>query len=181
MSTYRLAQLFHPRSVVVAGASPHDGSLGRAVLRNLAAAGFEGSIRLVNPHHGEIDGVAAVKSFADLPEAPDVVVITTPAASVGDVVAAAGQRGAAAAIIITAGLGHGSGSLAEWVQQTARSHGLRLLGPNCLGVMAPFARLNASFARTMPNSGDLALISQSGAIAAGLVEWASGRGIGFSA
>src|SRR5215471_1464365 len=85
MSTYRLAQVLHPRSVVVAGASPHEGSVGRAVLKNLAAAGFEGSIHLVNPHHSEIDGVAAVKSFAALPEAPHVVVITTPAASVGAV------------------------------------------------------------------------------------------------
>ena len=181
MSTYRLAQLFRPRSVVVAGASPHEGSLGRAVLKNLAAAGFEGPLRLVNPHHGEIDGVAAVKSFEALPEAPDVVVITTPAASVCDVVAAAGQKDAAAAIIITAGLGHGPGSLAEAAQQAARSHGLRLVGPNCLGVITPYAKLNASFAARMPNPGDLALISQSGAIAAGLVEWASDRHIGFSA
>src|SRR6266540_2764626 len=150
MSTYRLTELFNPRSVVLVGASPHEGSLGRAVLRNLLAAGFAGPIRLINPHHSEIDGVPTVKTFDALPEVPDVVVITTPAPTVSEIVTAAGQKGAAAAIIITAGLGHGPGSLAESARQAARSHGLRLIGPNCLGVIAPFAKLNASFAAHMP-------------------------------
>ena len=97
------------------------------------------------------------------------------------IVAAAGGRGTAAAIIITAGLGHGAGSLADTCEKAARATGLRLVGPNCLGVLAPRAKLNASFAARMPPPGDLALISQSGAIAAGLVEWAAAHGIGFSA
>ena len=96
-------------------------------------------------------------------------------------IAAAGAKNCGAAIIITAGLGHGPGSLADTVERTARSHGLRIVGPNCLGVLAPRAKLNASFAAHMPRSGDLALISQSGAIAAGLVEWAAARTVGFSA
>ena len=94
--------------------------------------------------------------------------------------AAAGAKGAAAAIILTAGLGHGVGSLAERCEQAARTAGMRLVGPNCLGVLAPPAKLNASFAASTPQPGDLCLISQSGAIAAGLVEWAALHGIGFS-
>src|SRR6185503_17214274 len=90
-------------------------------------------------------------------------------------------KGCGGAVIITAGLGHGPGSLADQVAQTARTHRLRLIGPNSLGVMAPAARLNASFAAHAPHSGDLALVSQSGAIAAGMVEWAARRNVGFSA
>jgi acetyltransferase len=181
MSTYRLDALFHPRSIAVAGASPQDGSLGRAVLRNLRAAGFPGAIHPVNPHHSEIDGMATVGHLAALPQPPELVIVATPPPTVPDLVAAAGQAGTAAAIIMTAGLGHGPGSLAVAAQRAARAHGLRLVGPNCLGVLVPDARLNASFAAHMPVKGDLALVSQSGAIAAGLLEWAVQRSIGFSA
>jgi acetyltransferase len=181
MSTYRLDKLFSPQSVALIGASPRATSPGHAVLRNLKAAGFQGPIHLVNPHYDAIDGVRAVKSFAELPQIPDLVVIAVPPPAVPSIVTAAGEAGTSAAIIITAGLGHGPGSLAVACEQAARAKGLRLVGPNCLGVLAPHARLNASFAAGMPRRGDLALISQSGAIAAGLVEWASHRAVGFSA
>jgi acetyltransferase len=181
MSTYRLDRLFAPRSIAVVGASPRERSLGRAVLRNLVAGGFGGPIRLVNPNYAQIEGFAAVTSIAALPDVPDVAVIAVSPPAVPDIVAAAAAKGIAAAIIITAGLGHGPGSLAEAAARAARAHGLRLVGPNCLGVMAPAAKLNASFATRMPASGDLALISQSGAIVAGVVEWAAQRAIGFSA
>ena len=124
---------------------------------------------------------AAVKSYDDLPEAPDVVAIAVPPAAVPEAVAAAARKGTAAGIIITAGLGHGPGSLAALCERNARAAGMRLVGPNCLGVLVPGASLNASFAAAAPPAGDLALISQSGAIAAGLVQWAAGRGVGFSA
>ncbi|MGA7489485.1 MAG: bifunctional acetate--CoA ligase family protein/GNAT family N-acetyltransferase [Xanthobacteraceae bacterium] len=181
MSTYRLDKLFAPRSVAVVGASPRVTSPGRAVLRNLREAGFEGSIHLVNPHYGEIEGIKAVKTIAELPPAPDLVVIATPPASVPGIVTAAGEKGAATAIIITAGLGHGEGSLADACEQAARATGLRLVGPNCIGVLSSRAKLNASFTARMPPAGDLALVSQSGAIAAGLVEWSVAHDIGFSA
>jgi acetyltransferase len=181
MSTYRLDRLFAPRSVAVVGASPRERSPGRAVLRNMIAGGFPGRVHLVNPDHPEIDGKAAVASVAALPETPDLAVIAVPPAAVAETVAAAAAKGVAAAIIITAGLGHGSGSLADQALAAARPHGLRLVGPNCLGVMVPAAKLNASFASRMPARGDLALISQSGAIVAGMVEWATQRAIGFSA
>ena len=104
MSTYRLDKLFAPRSVAVVGASPRDTSPGRAVLSNLRAAAFEGSIDLVNPRYAEIEGIKAVKTIQDLPTPPDLVVIATPPQSVPGIVKAAGEKGAAAAIIITAGL-----------------------------------------------------------------------------
>ena len=181
MSSYHLEQLLSPRSVALVGASPRPTSVGRAVLRNLRAAGFAGSIHLVNPHYAEIDGIHAIKSFDDLPTAPDLVIIAAPAPAVPSVIAAAGDKGAAGAVIITAGLGHGPGSLADVAEKAARAKCVRFIGPNCLGVLVPPARLNASFAASTPKSGDLALISQSGAIATGLVEWAASRAIGFSA
>jgi predicted CoA-binding protein len=113
MSTYRLDKLFSPRSVAVVGASPRETSPGRAVLKNLRSAGFQGSISLVNPYYGEIEGVRAVKTVQDLREAPDLLVIAAPPQSVPGIVAAAGEKGAATAIIITAGLGHEQDSLAE--------------------------------------------------------------------
>lgn len=181
MSTYHLDKLFSPRSIAIVGASPHDGSLGRAVLNNLRAGEFKGPIHLVNPHYGDIDGIVAVKSIHEIPFGVDLVIITTPPSSVPEIVAAAGANGAAVAIIITAGLGHGPGSLADAANNAARKHGLRLIGPNCLGAIVPSANLNASFAVRKPRAGDLALISQSGAIAAGMVEWAAHRAVGFSA
>jgi acetyltransferase len=181
MSTYRLEKLFSPRSIAVVGGSPRATSPGRAVLRNLREAAFKGPLSLINPHYPEIEGVRSVKDIRDLTEVPDLLVIAVPAPSVPEIVAAAGEKGVAAAVVITAGLGHGPGSLAQRCEQAARASGLRLVGPNCLGVMAPRERLNASFAARMPPVGDLALISQSGAITAGLVEWSAVHGIGFSA
>lgn len=181
MSTYRLEKLLFPQSVAVVGGSQRERSLGRAILTNLREAGFAGPIGLINPRYPEIDGIPAVKSLRALPAPPDMVVIAVAPSIVPAVVTEAGETGTSAAIIITAGLGRGPGSLAAACEQAARPHGLRLIGPNCLGVMAPPAKLNATFASHMPQSGDLALISQSGAIAAGMVEWAAQRAVGFSA
>ena len=181
MSTYQLDKLFSPQSVAVVGASPRETSPGHAILRNLRRGGFKGAVHLVNPHYDMIEGVRSVKSYQELPSAPDVAVIAVPPPAVPATIAAAAKKGTPTAIIITSGLGHGPGSLAELCETTARASGVRLVGPNCLGVLVPRSGLNASFAASMPRSGDLALVSQSGAIAAGLVEWASAHGIGFSA
>jgi len=136
---------------------------------------------VVNPHHTQIEGLATVKSMEAIAEAPDLVIIAVPPAAVPEAVAQAGRQGVGAAVIITAGLGHGSGSVADATEAAARTTGLRLVGPNCLGVLVPSAHLNASFAIRMPQAGDLAVISQSGAIVAGMIEWAAQRAIGFSA
>jgi len=137
MSTYRLEKIFEPRSVALVGASQREGALGHTVLRNLREAGFAGSILLVNPKYREIDGEPCVAQIEDLAWVPDLIVVVTPAATVPGIIASAGRRGVAGAVIVTAGLGHGAGSLAEAARIEARKHGLRLVGPNCLGVMAP--------------------------------------------
>jgi acetyltransferase len=181
MSTYRLDRLVAPRSLAVVGASPRRTSVGRHVIANIVAAGFAGPVHVVNPNYPEIEGIDTVGSIDAIAGTPDVVVIAVPPAAVPETVAVAGEKGAAAAIIITAGLGHGPGSLAEAAEHAARATGLRLVGPNCLGILVPPARFNASFATRMPAQDDLAVISQSGAIVAGMIEWAAQRAIGFSA
>ena len=123
MSTYRLDKLFSPRSVTVIGGSPRQTSPGRAVLRNLQDAGFQGPIGLANPHYAEIEGVKAVAKLEELPQPPDLVVIAAPPQAVPGIVAEAGQRGTAAAIIITAGLDHGEGSLADTCEKAAARPG----------------------------------------------------------
>ncbi len=181
MSTYRLEKVFAPNSVVLVGASPRRESLGRNLLQNLREGGFQGPIHLVNPKYPEIDGIPCAKRVEDVDGTPDLAVVSTPAPTVPGIIEALGRKGVAAAIVVTAGLGYGPGSLSDEARIIARRTGLRLIGPNCLGVMAPFAGLNASFAARGAKRGDLALVSQSGAIAAGLVEWAAERNVGFSA
>jgi acetyltransferase len=180
MSTYHLQNLLSPRSVALVGASPRLGSVGRAILGNIRKARFKGGFGLVNTHYPEIDGVATVDSLGKLPFVPELVVITAPAAAVVGLIDEAGKQGTAGALIVSAGLGHGAGSLADAAERAAQKYGMRLIGPNCLGIMMPSVALNASFAAHMPSAGNLALISQSGSIAAGMVDWAARRGVGFS-
>ena len=180
MSIYRLKNLLAPRSLALVGASPRRGSVGRSVLRNILSAKFKGQFGLVNTRYAEVDGIATVRALGKLPFVPELVVITAPAAVVPGLIEEAGKLGSAGAVIIPAGLGHGAGSLAEATDAAARKYGMRLIGPNCLGIMMPYADLNASFAAHTPRGGNLALISQSGAIATGMVDWAAQRAVGFS-
>lgn len=181
MSIYALDAVFRPQSLALVGGSPRERSVGRMILRNLRSAQFLGPIGVVNPRHAEVEGLATVAHLKDLPFSPELVIVAVPPKRVPSTIHAAADAGARAAIVVTAGLGRGSNSLFAQVQAIARKRGLRIVGPNCLGVMAPHARLNASFAASNALPGDLALISQSGAIASGLVEWGRSRGVGFSA
>ena len=180
MSTYRLKNLLAPRSIALIGASPRRGSVGRAILENIRKTEFKGDFGLVNSHYAEVGGVPAVGSIAKLPFVPELVVISAPATAIAALIEEAGRLGAAGALIVSAGLGHDEGSLADATEHAARKYGMRLIGPNCLGIMMPGVSLNASFSAHMPCAGNLALISQSGAIAAGMVDWAAQRGVGFS-
>ena len=180
MSTFGLERVFSPRSIAVVGGSPRPSSLGAAVLRNIKASGFGGKVGVVNRQYADVDGVPTVPDLKSLPFTPDLVVISAPAAAVPEIVAEAALAGVAGAAILSAGLGHGAGSLADIAGQTARRHGMRLIGPNCLGVMVPRAKLNASFASHQPSDGHVALISQSGAVASAMIEWAAERRLGFS-
>src|SRR5690606_35140343 len=128
MSTYALEAVFRPGSVAVVGASPRERSVGRAVVRNLRQAGFAGPVGLVNPKYRQIDGVPAVARLAELPFRPALGVVTTPAATVPGVIAEAVAVGARAAVVVSAGLGQGPGSLMEKVSAIARPAGLRIVG-----------------------------------------------------
>jgi acetyltransferase len=180
MSTFGLDRVFTPRNLALVGGSPRASSLGAKVLRNLSAGGFAGKIVVVNPKRGAVDGFDTYPSLAALPCVPDLIVITAPAPTIPGIIAEAGRLGVAGAVIISSGLGHGEGSLGEAVGQTARAYKVRIIGPNCLGIMFPHSNLNASFAAHQPCKGRLALISQSGAIAAAMIEWGAQRNIGFS-
>lgn len=183
MSVRNLDHLFKPASVALIGASTRAGSVGAVVARNLFNAGFRGPVMPVNPHHRAVEGVLAYPDVAGLPVTPDLAVICTPPDSVPGLIAELGARGTKAAIVITAGLGAddgNGGTLRQAALDAARPHLLRIVGPNCLGVMAPGAGLNASFAHTAPRAGDIAFVTQSGAMVTAVLDWAATRSVGFS-
>lgn len=177
MTIRNLEKLFHPSSVVLVGASPRVGSVGYWTTRNLLDAGFAGNIFFVNPRHSEIDGHPCHRSISDLPVEPDLGVIATPAKTVPGIIAELGSRGAKAAVCITGGLG---ADLKQEMLDAAKPHCLRVLGPNCIGLQVPGHGLNASFAHRHAPRGDIAFVSQSGALVTAVVDWAVERAIGFS-
>ncbi len=179
MTIRNLEFMSRPRSVAVIGASDREGSVGGVVLRNILDGGFEGPVYPVNPKYREVMGLACYAAPADLPEAPDLAVIVTPPQTVPGLIAALGARGVKAAVVITAGLNDRNG-LRQQMLDAAKPHTLRVLGPNTVGLMIPPLKLNAGFAHMAAAAGDIALLSQSGAIATSLIDWAAGRGIGFS-
>ena len=181
MTTRNFDKLFRPASVALMGASARPDSLGRAVLENLRKGGFKGQIGLVNPRHQVIDGLPCSPSVADLPFIPDLAIVVAPKESAADLVAQAAARGVASALVITADPDHGANSLSARLRDISRATGIRVVGPNCLGVVAPRVGLDASFASMPTKAGDLAVISQSGAIAAALIAFVHERRIGFSA
>ncbi|GAB4362360.1 MAG: bifunctional acetate--CoA ligase family protein/GNAT family N-acetyltransferase [Kiloniellaceae bacterium] len=184
MSIRNLDALFKPRSIALVGGSRRDGSLGAVLARNLFKGGFEGPILPVHPRHESLEGVLAYPSVEALPLAPDLAVIATPPESVPDLVAQFGARGTRAAVVITAGFGEGGDSggavLKQRLLEAARPHLLRVVGPNCLGTMVPGLGINASFAHVAPPAGDLAFVTQSGAMVTAMLDWAAPRNIGFS-
>ena len=177
MSIRNLDHLLAPRSVAVFGASARAGSVGATVWRNLRSGGFKGPVYAVNPKHTQLDGEPVAARAADLPAVPDLAVLCTPPASVPGLIAELGALGTRAAIVMTAGL---SAPQRQAMLDAARPHLLRLLGPNCLGLMTPRLGLNASFAHTDALVGELAFVSQSGALVTAMLDWAKSRGIGFS-
>ncbi|HLT43800.1 MAG TPA: GNAT family N-acetyltransferase [Luteimonas sp.] len=180
MSTYRLTSIFEPAGVAVVGGSPRERSAGRAVMRNLREGGYAGRIGWVSPRHRRIDGIDTVPRLAALGWVPDLVVITAPAPLVPALVAEAAELGVGAGLLLTAHLGPGREDFHAAIRAAARPHGMRILGPHCLGILSAHAGLNASIAARAPQPGDLALVSESSAIAAALVEWGVSRSIGFS-
>lgn len=177
-----LEAFFAPRSVAVIGASRDPGKVGHAVLRNLLEGGFAGPVHPVNPSGGEILGRRAYENVGAVPPPVDLAVIVVPAGIVATTVAECGAAGVRAAIVISAGFretGPAGAALEKKLVSVARSAGVRLLGPNCLGLIAARAGLNASFAPVMPTDGPISFMSQSGALGTAVLDWAAGEGIGI--
>lgn len=184
-SSRKLRSALIPRSVALVGATDRPGALGRDVLRNLQSAGFAGEIFAVNPKHAneKVDGTQCYARLADLPKVPDLVVVATPAATVPDIVRQAGELGVSGVLVLTAGfaeIGPAGVALQREALEQARTSGMRLIGPNCLGLMRPSIGLNATFARSTARAGNIGLVSQSGAIATALLDYAWSAGFGFS-
>src|SRR3989338_2936083 len=172
-----------PTSIAVIGASTTEGKVGHAVMQNLITAGFAGQLYPVNPKGGEIQGKKAFPSVLEIPGSVDLAVIVIPAKAVPKAMSDCAAKGITNIVVISAGfaeLGKNEGqNLQKEIQEIATKHSLNLIGPNCLGILRPSLKLNASFA-TMPAAGNVALISQSGALAVALMDASPARGLGYS-
>ncbi|WP_405231115.1 bifunctional acetate--CoA ligase family protein/GNAT family N-acetyltransferase [Lentisalinibacter salinarum] len=183
MTIRNLDYLFAPRSVVLIGASGEEGKVGHVIARNLLESGFEGPVHFVNPGRDRVLEQKVWPSVSELPDPPDLGVIATPPQTVPGIIDELGRTGARAAIVVTAGFGEGGEDGRELEQRmldAARPHLLRVLGPNCLGAIVPGHGLNASFAHLRPEPGEIAFVTQSGAVVTSVIDWAQARGIGFS-
>ena len=177
MSIRNLDSLFDPASIAVFGASLRAGSVGATVWHNLTSGNYKGALYAVNPKHRELAGHPVVAHAADLPAIPALAVICTPPASVAKLIEELGRLGTRAAVVMTAGM---TGEQKQTMLEAAQRHLLRILGPNCIGLLAPHKGLNASFSHIDALPGELAFVSQSGALVTAMLDWAQGRGIGFS-
>lgn len=184
MPTHNLDKISAPHRIAVFGASDKRSSVGYSVLRNLIGTEFDGVVCPVNNKREAVQGIQAYPNVDALPHVPDLVIVCTPAASVPYLVHECGRAGVGGGVIIlSAGFketGNDGAVLEEEIRVAQKDYDLRIIGPNCLGVLAPHRKLNASFAASMPDAGSVALISQSGALCTSILDWAQKEGIGFS-
>jgi acetyltransferase len=178
-----LEMFTNPESVAVIGASPTPNKLGHAVLRNIIEYEYKGRIYPINPKGGEILGLTAYPSVLDVPGPVDLAVVVVPASAVAEVMEECGQKGVKGAVVISAGfreVGQAGRKLEQEVVGVARRHGMRVIGPNVLGIIDTRINLNASFAAGMPYPGQIAFMSQSGALCTAVLDMSLGQGTGFS-
>ena len=178
-----LHTFFHPRGIAVVGASSNPSKLSHGVLRNLVTHGYQGPIYPVNPKGGEMMGLSVYSSIAEVPDPVDVAVIVLSADRTTKALEMCGKRGIHAAVLIASGfgeLGARGREREEQLQETAHRHGMRFIGPNCVGVIDTYAPVDTSFIRTMPGQGVIGFVSHSGAVCGGTMDWASAVGVGFS-
>ena len=184
MSIRNLDKIFHPQRIAVIGASDTTSSVGYTVLRNLVGSGFEGVVYPVNPKRESVQGIHAYQDIPSLPYAPDLAVVCTPSRTIPKIVQQCGEAGTRGIVIISAGfreIGQEGRELEQKViEQQRKFDGMRILGPNCLGIIVPGIHLNASFATATPKAGHIGFISQSGALCTSVLDWAIDEGIGFS-
>jgi len=184
MNTHYLASLFTPESVALYGASDRVDSVGGVVFKNLLSAGFKGRIYAINPKRELVQGKKAYSSLDEIEEVVDLVVVATPAPTIPAIVEACGDRGVKMMLIVSAGFretGAAGQRLEDQVTQLAKQYGIRLMGPNCLGIIRPDIGLNITFGNNNARPGNLAFVSQSGAICTAILDWAESNDIGFSA
>lgn len=184
MNKHYLASLFTPESVALFGASDKSNSVGGVVFRNLLTAGFKGRIYAINPKRDEVQGQKAYSSLDEIDATVDLVVVATPAQSIPAIVEDCGERGIKMMLILSAGFretGAAGRRLEDQVTALARRYSIRLMGPNCLGIIRPDKGLNITFGKNNALPGNLALVSQSGAICTAILDWAEQNDIGFSA
>lgn len=177
MTIRHLDALLRPASVAVFGASERPGSVGATVWRNLRQAGFQGPLYAVNPRHRRFGDDPVYPDVRSLPGPVDLAVVCVPAPAVPGLVRELAAAGVRAAVVLTAGL---DAAARQAMLDAARPRLMRILGPNCLGLLVPHLRLNASFSHVAAEPGELAFVSQSGALVTAMLDWARGRGIGFS-
>jgi len=183
MVKHYLETLFNPNSIAVIGASDRKHSVGRLVVENILNGKYAGQFFPVNVKHGTVQGHVAYSSVSDINQPIDLAIITTPAETVPEIITQCGEKGIKAALIISAGFsetGKSGLKLERHVQQIASKYGIRLIGPNCLGMIRPLINLNATFDNNNALLGRTAFVSQSGAIIAAVLDWASDKKIGFS-
>jgi acetyltransferase len=179
-----LDALFVPDSVAVIGATERPGTVGRTVLSNLIESRFRAKVYAVNPGRSEVLGLKAYKSIGDIPKHVDLAVVVTPALTVAHVIGECVDAGVKAAVVIAAGFreqGPEGAALEQQIQQHLRRGTMRLIGPNCLGIMNPAIGLNATFAKGTPKAGNVAFLSQSGALLTAILDWSQREEVGFSA
>ncbi len=183
MVTLNLDKIFNPKSVAIIGASDAEGSVGYAIVKNFTNLGYTGKVYYVNIRKPEILGVKTYLSVEQIPEPVDLALIATPAKTVPDVVEECGRAGVKGVIIVSAGFketGPEGKALEEKILQAAKKYGVRVIGPNCIGIIRPRINLNATFVDKMPKPGNIAFLSQSGALGSAILDWAIQENIGFS-
>ncbi|NGX34047.1 MAG: Succinyl-CoA ligase [ADP-forming] subunit alpha [Candidatus Anoxychlamydiales bacterium] len=174
--------IFNPKTIAIIGASAKENSVGKTLSQNLVNSSFQGEIFLVNPKRDSILGQKVYSSIKDIDKKVDLAIIATPANTVPNIIAELEEKNVSAAIIVSAGfkeLGESGKKLEDQILQNRKK--IRIIGPNCLGIMNPSLNLNATFAKDMPKSGNIAFISQSGALGAAVLDWSIKEKIGFSA
>ncbi|MDG6773722.1 bifunctional acetate--CoA ligase family protein/GNAT family N-acetyltransferase [Thiomicrorhabdus sp. ZW0627] len=181
MGPHYLSKLFKPNSVAIFGASDRPESVGANALQNMLKAGFKGKLYPINPKHAKVQNQACYPNIAELPETPELAVIATPVHTIASIIQACGEKGVANAVILSAGFEDEAGKrLQQQITATAHAYGMRLLGPNCLGILRPEIGLNATFSKNQAKPGNLALVSQSGALCTAVLDWAEANDVGFS-
>lgn len=179
MSIKNLAPLLHPQAITIIGASIRREAVGNTILRNIVRRGFSGDVWPVNPKYDSVMDFPCFASVDRLPGTPDIAIVATPPATVPAILRQLGEKGTKIAAIVTSGLTDDNG-LKQAALAASKPYGLRIFGPNIIGLIVPAARLDASFALTSAERGSIGLLSQSGAIVSSLLDWAADNGVGFS-